>query len=95
MTTTTSIKLPDDLKTRVAALAARANQTAHAFMLGAIEREAARSEQRQVFVEEALTAEREMLRTGLAFDAHDLHAYWKAKLAGKKVLKPKLKPWPK
>lgn len=34
-----------------------------------------------------------MERSGLAFDAHDVHAYWRARLAGKRPLKPKLKPW--
>ena len=95
MTTTTSIKLPQDLKARVAALAAQAGQTAHAYMLGAIERDTALAEKRHAFVEEALAAERDMQRTGLAYDARDMHAYWNARLAGKKAPKPKLKSWRK
>ena len=93
MSATTSLKLPDELKARVATLAAQAGKTAHAYMLEAIERETALAEKRRAFVADALAAEQDMERTGLAYDAHDLHAYWRAKLAGKKPQKPKLKPW--
>lgn len=95
MSATTSLKLPEELKARVAALAAQAGKTAHAYMLGAIERETALAEKRQAFVDDALAAEKDMERSGLAYDAHDLHNYWKAKLAGKKPQKPKLKAWRK
>ena len=95
MSATTSLKLPEELKARVAALAARAGKTAHAYMLGAIERETALAEKRQAFVDDALAAEKDMERSGLAYDAHDLQNYWKAKLAGKKPQKPKLKAWRK
>ena len=93
MSATTSLKLPEPLKARVAALAERSGKSAHAYMLEAIEREAGRAEKRQAFVADALAAEKDMERSGLAFDAHDLHAYWRARLAGKKTAKPKLKPW--
>ena len=95
MSATTSLKLPDDLKARVASLAAQTGKSAHAYMLGAIERETTLDEKRQAFVEEALAAERDMARSGLAYDAHDMHAYWNAKLSGKKAPKPKLKRWRK
>ena len=93
MSATTSLKLSDCLRTRVAAGAERAGKSAHAFMVDAIERETLRLEKRLAFVEGALEAEREMERTGLAYDMHDVHAYWRAKLAGKKPQEPKLKKW--
>jgi predicted transcriptional regulator len=93
MSTTTSLKLPDALKARVAALAEHAGKSAHAYMLDAIERETGLAERRLAFVGDALAAERDMERSGLAYDAHDLHAYWRARLAGKQASKPKLKPW--
>ena len=40
----TSLKLPEDLKRRIARLAAKAGQTAHAFMVDALPREATRAE---------------------------------------------------
>lgn len=46
-----------------------------------------------MFVEAALAAEREMERTGKGYDAHDLHAYWRAKMAGKKPKVPVPKQW--
>ncbi len=95
MNTTTSLKLPVDLKARLAGLAARAGKSAHAYMVEALERDASRAAGRQAFVDEALAAEREMERSGLAYDAHDLHVYWQGKLAGKKLPKPRLKPWRK
>ena len=93
MGATTSLKLPNELRARVAAGALRAGKSAHAFMVDAIERETSLMEKRLAFVEDALEAERDMERTGLAYDAHDVHAYWRAKLAGKKPQKPKLKQW--
>lgn len=93
MGATTSLKLPEDLRARVAAGAERAGKSAHAFMVDAIERETSLMEKRLAFVDGALEAEREMERTGLAYDAHDVHAYWRARLAGKKPQEPKLKKW--
>ena len=93
MSATTSLKLPEPLKARVAALAEQSGKSAHAYMLEAIERETSRAEKRQAFVADALAAEKDMERSGLVFDAHDVHAYWRARLAGKKTAKPKLKPW--
>ena len=40
----TSLKLPDDLKRRIAKLAASSGQTPHAFMIDALAREAGRPE---------------------------------------------------
>ena len=93
MSATTSLKLPEPLKARISALAEQSGKSAHAYMLEAIERETSRAEMRQAFVAEALAAEKDMERSGLAFEAHDLHAYWRSKLVGKKAPKPRLKPW--
>ena len=62
-------------------------------MFNANERETAISAQRRQFVESGLAAEREMKRTGKAYDMHDVHAYRRAKLAGKNPKKPVLKHW--
>ncbi len=60
----TSLKLPDDLKRRIARLAASSGQTPHAFMVDALAREAERSELRQRFAAEAAESEREALGSG-------------------------------
>lgn len=93
MSATISLRLPDELRARVTALAAHVGKSAHAFMLDAIERQTGLAEKRHAFVADALAAEKGMERSGLAFEAHDLQAYWRAPLAGKKISKPKLKPW--
>ncbi len=46
---TTTIRLPEDLKARVAAAADRAGKTAHGFILEAIAEKAANEEQRAAF----------------------------------------------
>ena len=47
---TTTIRLPDDLKTRIAAAAKHAGTTAHGFILEAIIEKAGQAERRAVFV---------------------------------------------
>ena len=91
--TTTSLKLPAELKQRAAAIAQRAGITPHAFMVGAIEQAASAAEQRTAFVESALAARDEMRRTGKGYDAEEVHAYVKARIAGTKPAKPKARSW--
>lgn len=79
---TTSLKLPDELKRRVNALAALANKSPHAFMVDAIEQEAGRGEKYQQFLAEAEISWQEYQKTGIAYAAEDVHAYIRAKLNG-------------
>ena len=90
---TTSLKLPEELKQRAVAAAQRQGVSPHAFMVQAIEQAAASAERRANFVAEAQAARKQMLRTGKGYDADDVHAYLKARIAGKKPAKPKAKPW--
>ncbi len=89
----TTLKLPDRLKSRVAKVIARTDQSAHAFMIEAIEKQTALAEQRKQFVADALAAEKAMLRSGKGYFAKDVHAYMKAKASGRKVSRPKAKAW--
>ena len=89
----TTIKLSPKLKARVAAAVKGTDKSAHAFMIEAIEHETERAELRKRFVADALKAEQETLRTGLAYDADEVHAYIKARAAGRRVARPKAKPW--
>lgn len=90
---TTSLKLPDELKQRAIVAAEIAGVSTHAFMVQAIEQAAAAAEQRAGFVAEAQAAREQMLRTGKGYDASEVHAYLKARIAGKKTAKPKAKSW--
>lgn len=59
----TTIKLSDELKRRVARLAADAGTSAHAFMQHAVEEAADAAERRQAFVADALAARAEFARS--------------------------------
>lgn len=90
---TTSLKLPDDLKKRAAKAAHDLGVSPHAFMVAAIEQAAMATEQRVRFIAEAKVARDEMIDTGNGFDADDVHAFLKAKVSGEKVAKPKMRSW--
>jgi predicted transcriptional regulator len=91
----TTLKLSDELKRRIAAVVEGTGQSAHAFMLQAIERQTRAAEKRRTFVQGALEAREETYRTGLAYDAKDVHSYVKSKLAGKRAVRPKARSWRK
>lgn len=89
----TSLKLPDALKKRIAALVSGTNKTPHAFMLDAIAGEIERAELRRQFELAAAEAEDETMETGRAYDAGEVFAYLRAKAAGKKANRPRAKAW--
>jgi len=89
----TTLKLPEDLKQRIAKVVEATGQTAHAFMIDAIRTQTERAERRREFIDAALDAREEFARTGVGYAAEDVHAYIKARAAGKKPPKPKPKRW--
>ena len=92
----TSLKLPDDLKRRIAKLAASTGQTPHAFMVNALAREAERSELRQRFAAEAAEAaesEREALGSGKARSLDATFDYLAARVGGKNPRRPRAHSW--
>jgi len=92
---TTSLKLTESLKSRVAS-AAKANGTSpHAFMLDAVERMTSAAERRAAFVDEALEARNDMLLSGGGYPASDVHAYLEGRLRGEDVSRPKAVSWRK
>ena len=91
--TTTSLKLPDELKARAVAAAQGRGVTPHAFMVEAIAAATAVVEQRADFVAEALAARTELLDGGRGYDADDVHAWLRARAAGQPARKPRPKPW--
>ena len=89
MPASTTLKLPENLKKRIAPLASSAGKTPHAWMVEALEIQAALAEKRKMFVAAAVAAEKEVAKTGLVYDADDVFAYLKDKLAGKNPKRPK------
>jgi predicted transcriptional regulator len=89
MTATTTLKLPEPLKARIAPLAEAAGKSPHAWMIEALEERVEQSEAYAAFMAEALEADREMTETGLGYAAEDVHHYLLAKLEGKPVKRPR------
>ena len=94
MASTTTLKLPDELKTRIASAAEAANQAPHAFMIEALAAQTALIERRQEFLATAVAAEQEVAEYGLIYDADEVLSYIEAKLNGKSAKRPKAKKLP-
>ena len=85
---TTTIRLPDDLKARVADAAKRAGTTAHGFILEAIAEKTLQAEQRADL--DAVAEERyaEIVSSGKTIPWTDMRKYLEARVAGKKLTRP-------
>ena len=88
---TTTIRLPDELKARVAQAAEAAGTTSHNFILEAIAEKAEQAERRAEF--HALADQRyaQFLETGEYIDWEDARAWLKQRLAGKPAKRPQIK----
>lgn len=93
MGATTTLKLTEDLKKRVAPLAEFAGKTPHAWMVEAIETQATLAEKRKLFVARALAAEKSVKRTGIVYAFGDVHRYMHALASGKAAKRPKPVKW--
>ena len=92
---TTTLKLPEELRTRVATVVEGTGQSAHAFMVEAIERQTQLAERRRGFVANALAAREEAYRSGLGYSASEVHRYMQARARGEKVARPQPRKWRK
>ena len=92
---TTSLKLPQDVKQLVIAAAKHQGISPHAFMVGAIRAAATNAEKRAQFVAGAAAARVEAVESGEGYAAGDVHAYLRAKVHGQPVDKPKATAWRK
>ena len=88
MAVTTTLKLPEQLKARIAPLAEATGKSPHAWMIEALEERVVQSEAYTAFIAEALDAEKQMLETGEVFDADDVFAYLRDKVAGRAAKRP-------
>ena len=86
---TTSIRLSDDLKQRIAEAAGHAGQTPHAFMLDAIAERVAAEEQRRDFHELAEQRYARIVDSGETISWPAMRDYLRRRLAGEAVARPK------
>jgi len=91
MAATTTLKLPEKLKARIARLAKQSGQTPHALMLQALEREVAREERVREFVKAALAADAAIDAGAAVYRAEDVHAWMERLAKGEKPPRPR--PW--
>jgi len=85
---TTTIRLPDDLKARVAAAAERAGTTAHSFILEAIVEKADQAERRADFHEDAEKRYTDLVASGKTIPWKKMRSYLEDRVAGKSVARP-------
>jgi predicted transcriptional regulator len=88
-----TLKLPPELRERVASVVKGTEKSAHAFMVEAIEQQTTLAEKRKEFVALALARRREFERTGKGYALEDVRRYFAARIAGKRARKPRLKRW--
>lgn len=86
--TTTTLKLPEDLKARIAAIAAQMGKSPHAFMIEALQRETELAERRQAFIRDALLSRDEVEEQGLVYDTDAAFSYILDRLEGKPSVRP-------
>ena len=89
---TTTIRLPDDLKARVAAAAERANTTAHSFILEAIAEKTELEERRGEFNEVAEQRYAVIVASGKTIPWCEMRAFLEKRLSGRKVRRARISP---
>jgi predicted transcriptional regulator len=85
---TTTIRIPDDLKARVAAAARREGKSAHSFILEAIAEKAEQEERRSDFDAVAERRFAEIIASGKTVPWGEMRAYLEDRLAGKAAPRP-------
>jgi predicted transcriptional regulator len=85
---TTTIRLPDDLKARVAAAAKRSGKTTHSFILEAIAEKADEAQRRSDFHEAAERRFAAIAASGKTIPWSEMRAYLEDRTAGKKRRRP-------
>jgi predicted transcriptional regulator len=86
---TTTIRIPDDLKARVAEAAERAGKTPHSFILEAIAEKVDQEQRRSEFDNVAEERYAAIVASGETIAWHDMRAYLEKRLAGKAARLPK------
>jgi predicted transcriptional regulator len=85
---TTTIRLPEDLKARVAAAAKRAGTSAHGFILEAIAEKTKLEDLRADFDAVAEDRYARIASSGMTIPWQEMRGYLEERLAGKEVKRP-------
>lgn len=85
---TTTIRLPEDLKARIASAAERSGKSTHSFILEAIAEKAALEEQRTDFDAEANARFARIVESGKTIPWGDMRRYLEERLEGKQIPRP-------
>lgn len=86
---TTTIRIPEALKARIAAAAERAGKSAHSFILEAIVDKADQAERRADFIESAEQRYTDITATGKTIPWKKMRAYLEDSVQGKPVKRPR------
>ncbi len=86
---TTSLKLPDELKESIQRFAAEDGLSPHAFMVRTLEHAVRRAETRRSFIAEGEASLDEVQSGGTVYAAKDVHDWMRASLRGKAAAAPK------
>ena len=87
-TSPTTLKVPEDLRTRLASQAEAEGKTPHAYMLEALREKADRADRRGEYLAAGANALREYERTGIAYAMEDVERYILGVAAGTKPRRP-------
>lgn len=85
---TTTIRLPDELKSRVACAAQRAGVSSHNFILQAIAEKTDQEERRAEFDELAENRYAQILETGQTVPWEEMRRYLRERLSGQEATRP-------
>ncbi|MEQ1517243.1 MAG: ribbon-helix-helix protein, CopG family [Usitatibacteraceae bacterium] len=86
--TTTTIRLPENLKARIARAAKQAGTTSHNFILEAIAEKAELADRRDDFHADAETRYAAIVASGKAIPWADMRRHLQDRVAGKKTARP-------
>ncbi len=90
---TTSLKIPTEVKQLAIAAAQQQGISAHAFMVDAISAMATAASKRAQFVADALASRDETLKSGKGYPAADVKAYLLERTQGETLARPRAKSW--
>jgi len=90
---TTTLRLPPDLRDPISRLAEQSGTTAHSFMLDAIAERVANEELRQALFDQGSTRFANMLETGAGLDWTEMREFLRERAAGGSPQMPKVRRW--
>jgi predicted transcriptional regulator len=91
---TTTLRLPDEVKARIERQAAAQGKTAHALMIETLDASTAAMERRQEFLAEGERRLAQFERTGEYYELNDVREVLLARVRGESAAKPTLRKKP-